>query len=213
MLSQKVNHPSDKDFYIMELDGGYYVDGKFKGNVSRFINHSCEPNCELQRWMVKGHHRIAIVAIRDIEPNEPLSYDYQFDTNDTEAFKCYCGTPSCRGTMAPRKKEGKGPLTLSERRKLVTLARKKEQRKQKQTNTGKTSLIAAIEEKGELARCYTGRLLPGDPFNEVIKGPMRSMVTAGQQMRLLLKRNVVAGSDMLRRREMTERKALGKKGI
>lgn len=44
----------DKDFYIMELDNGLYVDGKHKGSNSRFINHSCDPNCELQRWVVKG---------------------------------------------------------------------------------------------------------------------------------------------------------------
>jgi len=44
----------DKDFYIMELDNGLYVDGKYKGSNSRFINHSCDPNCELQRWVVKG---------------------------------------------------------------------------------------------------------------------------------------------------------------
>lgn len=47
MESQRINTPSDHDFYIMELEKGVYVDGKFKGNYSRFINHSCEPNCEL----------------------------------------------------------------------------------------------------------------------------------------------------------------------
>jgi hypothetical protein len=45
MASQRENHPSDKDFYIMELDSNLYVDGKFRGNNSRFINHSCDPNC------------------------------------------------------------------------------------------------------------------------------------------------------------------------
>lgn len=46
--------PNDKDFYIMELENGVFVDGKFRGNNSRFINHSCAPNCELVRWIVKG---------------------------------------------------------------------------------------------------------------------------------------------------------------
>jgi hypothetical protein len=74
---QNTTAPNDKDYYIMELDSGIYLDGKFKGSLSRFINHSCDPNCELQRWNVKGFMRIAIVAIRDIAAMEPLSYDYQ----------------------------------------------------------------------------------------------------------------------------------------
>lgn len=105
MEAQRVNTPQDKDFYIMELDNGMFVDGKFKGSTSRYINHSCDPNCELQRWVVKGYPRIGIFALRDICAGEPLSYDYQFDTNEAEAFKCYCGADKCRGTMAPKKKK------------------------------------------------------------------------------------------------------------
>lgn len=61
MVRQRNESPNDHDFYIMELgmllkfifslskvDNGFFVDGKFKGNLSRFINHSCDPNCELQ---------------------------------------------------------------------------------------------------------------------------------------------------------------------
>jgi SET domain-containing protein len=81
MQNQRKYTPNDPNFYIMQLDSGLYVDGKHKGNESRFINHSCDPNCELQPWLVRGRMRIGIFAIRDIEPEEPLSYDYQFDTN------------------------------------------------------------------------------------------------------------------------------------
>lgn len=48
---QRINSPDDHDFYIMELETGLYVDGKKKGNLSRFINHSCDPNCELSVWI------------------------------------------------------------------------------------------------------------------------------------------------------------------
>jgi len=44
-----------------------------------------------------GQPRIGIFAIKDIKIDEPLSYDYQFDTKEEEAFKCYCGTEKCRG--------------------------------------------------------------------------------------------------------------------
>jgi SET domain-containing protein len=47
MELQRLQCPNDHDFYIMELDPGIFVDGKKKGNLSRFINHSCDPNCEL----------------------------------------------------------------------------------------------------------------------------------------------------------------------
>ena len=60
---QRKYTPADHDFYIMELDQGFFVDGKRRGNDSRFINHSCEPNCELQRWVVKGRMRIGIFAL------------------------------------------------------------------------------------------------------------------------------------------------------
>ena len=77
---------------------------KRKGNLSRFINHSCDPNCELVRWVVKGRTRIGIFAVKDIAADEPLSYDYQFDTQDADTFQCACGAATCRGTMAPKKK-------------------------------------------------------------------------------------------------------------
>ena len=58
MNNQRTFSPRDHDFYIMELHAGVFVDGKHKGNLSRFINHSCDPNCELVRWNVKGKIRI-----------------------------------------------------------------------------------------------------------------------------------------------------------
>jgi DNA-directed RNA polymerase subunit K/omega len=102
---QRILTPSDKEYYIMELDNGVYVDGKYEGNLSRFINHSCDPNCELQRWNVRGKIRIGIVAIKAIKKGEALSYDYQFDTQQEDVFKCYCQANNCRGTMAPRSRK------------------------------------------------------------------------------------------------------------
>jgi hypothetical protein len=48
-----------------------------QGNASRFINHSCAPNCELQKWNVRGFTRIGIMANQDIPAGTALSYDYQ----------------------------------------------------------------------------------------------------------------------------------------
>jgi SET domain-containing protein len=46
--------------------------------AGRFVNHSCEPNCEMQKWSVNGLFRMALFALREIHPHEELSYDYNF---------------------------------------------------------------------------------------------------------------------------------------
>ena len=63
MRYQRTYQPRDHDFYIMELQHGIFVDGKHKGNHSRFINHSCDPNCELVRWNVRGRIHIGISTL------------------------------------------------------------------------------------------------------------------------------------------------------
>merc|ERR1712032_1532256 len=93
------DHPNDPNYYVMHLEPGWYVDAREKGNLSRFINHSCNPNCHLVPINVTGYTRIAIVASRRIIPGEFLSYDYQFDTQHGEKFICRCGSNTCRGTM------------------------------------------------------------------------------------------------------------------
>ena len=55
----------------------------------------------MMMMMSVGQPRIGIFAIKGIKVDEPLSYDYQFDTKEEEAFKCYCGTEKCRGGGPP----------------------------------------------------------------------------------------------------------------
>ena len=92
--------------FLFKVDEDLLVDGGRKGNVSRWINHSCDPNCET---VVDGH-RIYIDAIRDIEVGDELTYDYHFIVPErhTPAVKrrypCICGSPECRGTLLTRKR-------------------------------------------------------------------------------------------------------------
>jgi hypothetical protein len=67
-------HPNDPNYYIMSLETGWYIDARECGNLSRFINHSCEPNCHLARIMVSGYSRIGIIAAKDVAPGEFLRY-------------------------------------------------------------------------------------------------------------------------------------------
>jgi histone-lysine N-methyltransferase ASH1L len=71
-------YATDTHHYCLHLDGGLVIDGHRAGGEGRFVNHSCEPNCEMQKWSVNGHCRMALFALRDILPEEELSYDYNF---------------------------------------------------------------------------------------------------------------------------------------
>ena len=105
-------HPHDPNepnhtFYFALEEGGV-IDGKVNGNSARWINHSCAPNCEAEE--VKG--RVYIHALRDIEPEEELFYDYGLviDAKLTKKLKreyaCHCGAESCRGTLLAKSDEG-----------------------------------------------------------------------------------------------------------
>jgi uncharacterized protein len=88
--------------YLMSLEDGRCIDANVGGNAARFINHSCEPNCEA----VKLDGRVWIHAVRPIEAGEELTYDYAYDRadGDDEGFyRCRCGARGCRRTiLAPR---------------------------------------------------------------------------------------------------------------
>jgi uncharacterized protein len=87
--------------FLFGITDRLVIDANVGGNAARFINHSCEPNCETEQI----GHRVFILALRDIEPGEELYYDYQLilDEPHTTARKrqhaCYCGSKACRGTM------------------------------------------------------------------------------------------------------------------
>ncbi|KAK3154602.1 hypothetical protein QOZ80_2BG0192750 [Eleusine coracana subsp. coracana] len=68
----------DKNFYMCEISKDFTIDATFKGNISRFLNHSCEPNCKLEKWQVDGETRVGVFTSRSIEVGEPLTYDYRF---------------------------------------------------------------------------------------------------------------------------------------
>ena len=86
---------SFKDIYIFEINNKYDLDGNFNFNSARLINHSCDPNCEVD--IVKGH--IWISSIKKIKEGDELNYDYgyEFDEEDYKDHKCKCGSKNCVG--------------------------------------------------------------------------------------------------------------------
>jgi uncharacterized protein len=84
--------------YIFELNDRYAIDGATLKNTARYINHSCDPNCEVKLI----NNTIWIVASKDIQEGEELSYNYGYDIKNYEQFPCNCGARNCCGYMLAR---------------------------------------------------------------------------------------------------------------
>jgi histone-lysine N-methyltransferase SETD1 len=86
--------------YLFRIDNEVVIDATFKGNLARFINHSCEPNCFTKVISVGQSKHVVIYAKRDIQIGEELAYDYKFPFEDDHMkVPCTCGKPKCRITL------------------------------------------------------------------------------------------------------------------
>lgn len=115
-IGQKITHDeADRRYddnngrhhtFLFVLDDDTVLDARYGGSDARFLNHSCDPNCETE--IRDGH--IYIKAIKPIQPEQELVYDYRFEWQDVfepediRYYACRCGTKKCRGTilMVPR---------------------------------------------------------------------------------------------------------------
>ncbi|XP_059016717.1 histone-lysine N-methyltransferase SETD2 isoform X2 [Mustela lutreola] len=86
-------------YYFMALKNDEIIDATQKGNCSRFMNHSCEPNCETQKWTVNGQLRVGFFTTKLVTSGSELTFDYQFQRYGKEAQKCFCGSANCRGYL------------------------------------------------------------------------------------------------------------------
>ena len=92
--------------FYFHIDEDHVIDALFGGNSSRWINHSCDANCEAD----EDGGRVFIKALRNINAGEELNYDYGLiiDERYTKKLKaeypCWCGAQTCRGTLlAPKR--------------------------------------------------------------------------------------------------------------
>lgn len=86
-----------KHFYFMSLTKGEFVDATKKGNLGRFCNYSCNPNCYVDKWVVGDRLRMGIFAERKIKAGEELVFNYNVDRYGADPQPCYCGEPNCTG--------------------------------------------------------------------------------------------------------------------
>ncbi len=109
------------------------IDAGVGGNDARFINHSCNPNCET---VIEGS-RVFIDAIRDIKPGEELGYDYQLTWESTDdpaelaLYACRCGAKRCRGTMLDREPLDKPKAKVKPKAKAKSKAKAESKSKQR----------------------------------------------------------------------------------
>ena len=109
-------YPFDDDkphhTFLFSVNSRKIIDAAHHGNVARWINHSCDPNCEAM--VEKG--RVFIYSLRDIRKGEELAYDYWFvlDEPHTQKVKalypCRCGSKKCRGTILADKRKARAYL-------------------------------------------------------------------------------------------------------
>jgi SET domain-containing protein len=92
--------------FLFKIDENTTIDASLRGSIARYINHSCDPNCEA----VWEDRRIYIEAIKNIQPGVELAYDYAYEHEGRltkelkEFYLCRCGSKKCRGTiLKPRR--------------------------------------------------------------------------------------------------------------
>ncbi|KAI7883360.1 hypothetical protein K492DRAFT_144069 [Lichtheimia hyalospora FSU 10163] len=106
MIRQQVAEEREKRYercgigssYLFRVDDDTVIDATKKGNIARFINHCCSPNCSAKIITVDKQKKIVIYANRDIEPGEEITYDYKFPI-EADKIPCLCGSKFCKGTL------------------------------------------------------------------------------------------------------------------
>jgi histone-lysine N-methyltransferase SETD1 len=84
--------------YLFRIDLENIIDATKCGNLARFINHSCNPNCYAKVITIESQKKIVIYSKQSIGVNEEITYDYKFPIED-EKIPCLCGAATCRGTL------------------------------------------------------------------------------------------------------------------
>lgn len=103
--------------FLFTLNGTYVIDANVEGNAARWINHSCDPNCEavLVEDDNSDPHKDAVYieAKRAIKPGEELTYNYGIVLGEPHTARlkklwaCRCGSRKCTGTLLQPKRKRK----------------------------------------------------------------------------------------------------------
>uniref|UniRef100_A0A7R8VLS4 [histone H3]-lysine(36) N-trimethyltransferase n=1 Tax=Timema douglasi TaxID=61478 RepID=A0A7R8VLS4_TIMDO len=127
--AKEYSKDKNRHYYFMALKSDSIIDATMKGNISRFINHSCDPNAETQKWTVNGELRIGFFCKRSIVSGEEVTFDYQLQRYGKEAQRCHCETALCRGWIGEDPEKEREKHERKERKDRESKRKKEERRK------------------------------------------------------------------------------------
>ncbi|XP_066089027.1 histone-lysine N-methyltransferase NSD2 isoform X1 [Saccopteryx bilineata] len=134
MARIKRAHENDiTHFYMLTIDKDRIIDAGPKGNYSRFMNHSCQPNCETLKWTVNGDTRVGLFAVCDIPAGTELTFNYNLDCLGNEKTVCRCGASNCSGFLGDRPKTSAAPSSEEKGKKT----KKKKNKRRRTRGDGK----------------------------------------------------------------------------
>ncbi|XP_055017321.1 histone-lysine N-methyltransferase SETD1B-like isoform X1 [Boleophthalmus pectinirostris] len=98
MREQQYEEEGIGSSYLFRVDQDTIIDATKCGNLARFINHSCNPNCYAKIITVDSQKKIVIYSRQQININEEITYDYKFPIEETK-IPCLCGADTCKGSL------------------------------------------------------------------------------------------------------------------
>ena len=125
LIEKNRGSETDGAVYIFEVNKRHDIDGNIPENTARFINHSCDPNCEPD--VIKN--RVWLISTRKIKKGEELSYNYGFDLDDYEEHQCRCGAKECVGYNPAEDNWPKLKKRLAKKKKKAKKSKKKAAKK------------------------------------------------------------------------------------
>lgn len=151
---QRIKHAHENhatNFYMLTLTKDRVIDAGPKGNYSRFMNHSCNPNCETQKWTVNGDVRVGLFALCDIDPDTELTFNYNLDCLGNGRTTCHCGSDNCSGFLGVRPKSA----VVIEKEEKAKNAKLKAKKRKIKPDTKQTHEYFCFRcgEGGELVMC------------------------------------------------------------
>ncbi|XP_055585107.1 nuclear receptor binding SET domain protein isoform X2 [Uranotaenia lowii] len=132
-LQQKQDQ-KDENYYFLTVDGDLTIDAGPKGNLARFINHSCEPNCVTNVWSVGGAQLVGLFAIKDIKAGDEITFNYNFASTGVDKKICHCGATKCSGFIGSKYRPSEQKAAANSK---ATKEGKKKRRKSRATKAKK----------------------------------------------------------------------------
>ena len=101
---KRLNNDSSNKMYMLAMNHDHIIDASNKGNKARFINHSCNPNAKVVKWLVNQMEVAVITATRNIMFNEEITFNYNATMYGENEVRCHCDEENCTGKIGSKPK-------------------------------------------------------------------------------------------------------------